>query len=346
MKSCVFKAVKANKRPVIWNHQPMRGQAGPSLALSTGLVTVSGSPGPRPLEPVTRYQSRYRSRSQHRNMPEHWDQWSQRWSEDDTNRLGRHGDLLSNLEHWRKSPVSDAKAISTEINVHGLKINPTYSQPSVECGRGEVKLRPVRSMSAQSRVTSSLCRLEIPHWYRSNRWVRSPDHTSQPHASGQSPPHPRPRVGGGRGGAESQAGGGGAGHSQRLGRGLSQGPWHPWGLTQRAPAETAAQSEVTEVTGGAPMTRPRQLSAQASWPQATTAVRTAAWPETRRTAATCPQWGPPTLTSPTDSPTWDGGALRDSNCLARVALPRSRGWLPACLTRWVLDHTQYTMRCQ
>ena len=61
------------------------------------------------------------------------------------------------------------KKLSTEINVHGLKINPTYSQPSVECGRGEVKLRPVRSMSAQSRVTSSLCRLEIPHWYRSNR---------------------------------------------------------------------------------------------------------------------------------------------------------------------------------
>lgn len=44
-------------------------------------------------------------------------------------------------------------------------------EPSVECGRGEVKLRPGRSMSAQSRVTSSLCRLEIPHWYRSNRSV-------------------------------------------------------------------------------------------------------------------------------------------------------------------------------
>ena len=58
---------------------------------------------------------------------------------------------------------------SSKISFDGLKINPTYFQPSVECGRGEVKLRPVRSMSAQSRVTSSLCRLEIPHWYRSNR---------------------------------------------------------------------------------------------------------------------------------------------------------------------------------
>ena len=68
------------------------------------------------------------------------------------------------------SPVSDATQIQfkNKFSVSKNKSN-FYFQPSVECGRGEVKLRPVRSMSAQSRVTSSLCRLEIPHWYRSNR---------------------------------------------------------------------------------------------------------------------------------------------------------------------------------
>ena len=34
-----------------------------------------------------------------------------------------------------------------------------------------VRLRAARSMSAQTRVTSSLCRLELPAWYRSNRSV-------------------------------------------------------------------------------------------------------------------------------------------------------------------------------
>jgi len=37
-----------------------------------------------------------------------------------------------------------------------------------------VRMRPVRPVSAHSRVTSSLCRLELPDWYRYNRSVSTP----------------------------------------------------------------------------------------------------------------------------------------------------------------------------
>ena len=76
-----------------------------------------------------------------------------------------------------------------------------------------VRLRAARSMSAQTRVTSSLCRLELPAWYRSNRSVppRVPgSHVSRVRA-GRSPPRPRPAGGG----AGRRAGGGGAARSPR-----------------------------------------------------------------------------------------------------------------------------------
>ena len=181
-------------------------------------------------------------------------------------------------------------------------------------------------MSAHTRVTTSLCRLELPEWYRSSRWEQWKIFV----IIGKYftldlcplPPHlPAGDERAGRAGAETAAG-----DEEELSQ--SEATW-VLGAAETAPL---LETRLSATDGAGIVTPTLLLRTPASCQPAVTSPPPATLTTALQPAASPPS-SPPTHISPTDNPTWAGGVWRDSSYQETVFSVQIRDSPPVSSTR-------------